>query len=215
MGKKSKRGATKAGKTSRPAAGQGKSGRSKSVGSVGGGGSIASSSRDDYCSGLSVDGTTEPMQKTMNVQPLLPPRNVDITLPMKESAPTLVSPDSSCSDTDENKPVPRRGVPAAADMIERPAVAAVASTQPVVEEPPSDNTLWSTKLRDVVSDETSEEMAAVLDVTMDLDDGEDAAPVASSSRDMAVLDSRQGILDLNQAMPKEAESKHQECCIIL
>ena len=237
MGKKSKKGVSRAGRAARPAAGQGKtprSGRSRSQG-----GSVTS--KDELCN-LSIDSSDLMLKAAaLNNQnggaavasaagkksTMAPPKNVSVFSPVKElvtSSTVAMSPESG---DEENKQViaaalkekvqpvltqaektATAGVPKEAESLAYTAAAAAASAK--------DEDLWSNKLRDVVNNEP----AAVLDITMD-EGPSDEEPTATKARALPIEDEvvaaqSRGIISLDEPAPGEAKNKTNECgCVIL
>ena len=192
MGKKSKKGVSRAGAKARPGKGRGKKvGRSRSGSQASG--SVAS--KEDLCA-LSQD--SGPIMKAVktNVNST-PPANVSVPTP-KKTTPAVVVPTATPTNEDENKPVLHEESIAVStkETLEKE------QPEPVLSQPDSPlEDVWSNKLRDVVAD-----TPAVLDVTMDEADGS-AMPVKEESR---------GLVDLTEPAAKEAQSTQKDCgCTIL
>jgi len=208
MGKKSRRGTTRAGANVRPAAGQGLSKtRSGSKSYSEDGRSLAS--RDDMSiMALSVDA--EPLS-TDPISGL--PKNVSVTHDYnKENNGTAAAP----APTPVTAPsVAKKDEPAVVAVpVPDPKTKAAASAAPVVTTKKNDD-MWSGNLRSVVKAEAAG--PAVLDVTAD-DIATDDLPGDSTGKaveDDPVLKSRGGF-SLTEPAPEEAKAKTNDCqCIIL
>lgn len=233
MGKKSKKGVSRAGRTARPGQGQGKSrnvSRSLSVGSA--------ASRDELC-GLSID-SSEP-RVVGKSKTSAPPLAVNVVSPIKEMAPSAVLLSPEGSSDEENKQNAKQVVETAKQVVKKvvpePAMKEVASSvteiakqvpkvdtaAPAVVETPKGENLWTNNLRDVVSEEEKEE-PAVLDITMDEGAPPEVHGVAARAlpiedepkHQTKVQEQSRGIVSLDEPASKEASQKTDDCgCIIL
>lgn len=196
MGKKSKKGVSRAGRTQRPAAGQGKTRRSS------GRDDGSRASRDT----LSVESGEPPMPPPLST---VLPSNIALTPPREgkkgEEEPTPAPVTSSSDDLEYSQSE-------AGDEVV------------VTESIPSlnmDDKVWDSNLRDQVS--PLAEPQAVLDVTGDEGDDEQQQPESTQVSAYETLVSpetshnvKERALDLSQPAEAEAAQKQKDCaCVIL